>query len=187
MEPETPHLTLPPSTVPLEQPAPTAFRGPKVEAGFLQGSSQGAAIRDPWVDVNWTPFPPWKAFEKGLCLGLLVGGAFMSLSVKEPASLGCWLIRSLVSSRKLGTFSLPSSRGGLEERPPRGASSPNPGKPWKRPEVPAHPRLPTLRPPPRPLDEMATRPLGSQLLPRRLGALPPLAQGPLAPTRPEGL
>ena len=81
MEPETPHLTLPPSTVPLEQPAPTAFRGPEVEAGLLQGSGQGAAIRDPWVDVNWTPFPPWSllllptmAFEKGLNLGAGGGG-----------------------------------------------------------------------------------------------------------------
>lgn len=116
-----------------------------------------------------------------------MGGVFLSLSVKEPASLGCWLICSLVSSQKLGTFSLPNSRGGWKRDHPRGASSPNLGKPWKRPEVPAHPRLPTLLPPPRPLDEMATTPLGSQLLPRRLGALPPLAQGPLAPTRPEGL
>lgn len=77
-----------------------------------------------------------------------MGGVFLSLSVKEPASLGCWLICSLVSSQKLGTFSFPNSRGGLEERPPKGGQLSKPGKAMEKargaspPKTP-HPPAPT--------------------------------------------
>ena len=42
-EPETLRVTLPPSAVPLGQPAPTAFRGPEVEAGFPAGVGPGGS------------------------------------------------------------------------------------------------------------------------------------------------
>ena len=42
-KPETLHVTLPPSAVPLRQPAPTAFRGPEVEAGFPAGVGPGGS------------------------------------------------------------------------------------------------------------------------------------------------
>lgn len=42
-EPETLRVTLPPSAVPLGQPAPTAFRGSEVEAGFPAGVGPGGS------------------------------------------------------------------------------------------------------------------------------------------------
>lgn len=55
-------MALPHSAMHPEHPAPTAFKGSKVRAGFpCRARSQGAAIRDSWVDMSFVPFPPWTS------------------------------------------------------------------------------------------------------------------------------
>lgn len=55
-------MALPHSAVHPEHPAPTAFKGSKVRDGFpCRARSQGAAIRDSWVDMSFAPFPPWTS------------------------------------------------------------------------------------------------------------------------------
>lgn len=162
------------------------LRGPKVEAGFpaefgpggRHRASLGGCELDPLSSLE-PASSPTMTFEKEAVPGWeSLGPAWEGAILR---GLWAFLWFGVVSATGSIILSLQLQRGGWKRDQPRRGQLSKLGESVKKARGTSSPRTP------HPSDEMATRSLGSHMLPRELGALPPLVQGPSVPTRPAGL